>query len=563
MYRVVLIVVLALGSWMMANPHAQLRTFYVNNDIACQDASGWGTSPATPYCTMAFPATFVIPGDMVIVASTRDCAAPVDLTRSGTLANPITFQTTVGTIMGRCTDLNDAGMVAEPSIGANIYSLTNAANPGTTPRVFQTYFDPILVDDPNASIYYMYDHNHPRGGPIVLKSATSDAEMVANEGAYRWVGTTLYVHPFSNRVPSATNTDFVRGGASGMTVSSSTNYNVIDGFTYAYPGTVSSSQVLGGLNILRNMTYVGLPLVIKGSGTLVENFRVFHSHDRSDVGEWSWHFSGSGIAATIFGTGHTLRNGEVYANWNSQIGSENTTGPVTYENIRAYSSPNHCAIGNKGQSILKNTVQYNCQDYQWVSDINNMIIEHSVIAGSGIPFESINGSPLGPFTMRYSISQGNFTWVRPVGSPNCTWEPGSIIEYNVFQDNSTIEHCEGTGYVELTHAAYTAACAAGTLTNCATFRNNTYVSSTEWDTVLTDGFWSSALADTWDVTLPLGSPAINIGPGSGLTTTDIIGIARPQPIGGLVDAGAYEFTGDSPPSTIGPRHRGRFRIRRE
>ena len=201
------------------------------------------------------------------------------------------------------------------------------------------------------------------------------------------------------------------------------------------------------------------------------------------------------------------------------------------DGARVHGSPNHCGLGNYGNTIIRNAVMYNCQDYQWSIDVANLTMEHVVLAGDGLPLEAVNRA-LGPVTMRNSIMQGKITWVRGWQS-RCTWEAGSLFENMVMQSTASVERCADQKTYPL--AVYIANCSGDEpkFLDCATFRNITLVEPSQWGTVLKGGMWSAQHGDQWDVTLVPGSPAIDIGESG--TPTDIEG--RPRPQGALADAG--------------------------
>ena len=58
--------------------------------------------------------------------------------------------------------------------------------------------------------------------------------------------------------------------------------------------------------------------------------------------EWLWHDSGSGTAMVVTGTGHRLKNIEVFHSWNASVGAENAPGLVI-DGLRAHGAPNHCS----------------------------------------------------------------------------------------------------------------------------------------------------------------------------------------------------------------------------
>ena len=355
----------------------------------------------------------------------------------------------------------------------------------------------------------------------------------------------LLVHPYGSRKPSTTDTDFVIGTGRALNFSTSMTGIVFEDLTVTYSGTVYTMGINGKGNVFRNMRWVGVPLTSRGSGNRFENYTVTHVHFRDPSGDWSWHYKGNGTAAILYGADHVLVNGHMLHSWNNDISTENAFRTVI-DGLRMHGAANHCGIGKEGSTTSRNTVVYNCQDYWWTKDNQNMMVEHAVMPG-GIGLEA-DARPLGPITVRNSIFSGTFTFVRgPL--QYCTWEKGSVLENSVIAENASIERCADNKTYPLKE--YLARCASGEFTDCLTVRNVRWVKDFEaWKTVIKDGMWSAALADSWDVSLVPGSPALNIG--ASTTDHDILGIPRPQPAGGLSDAGIYEVTatGDGAPGAF-------------
>jgi hypothetical protein len=509
--------------------YVPLRTLHVDNTKPCADNSTGG-SEATPFCSLRYVSTIAKAGDTFLIASRRDGSGPVEFTRSGTADAPIIYRSTHpdGTTIGVFVDVKDEEF--KPGAAPGVFTLAGAPSG----YVWQTYFGNaatgggILVDDPNPSKYTMVDTD----GPLQLAKAPDDATLAKQEGTFRYVSGVLHVHPYGSRTPSATATDLVIGVDRALQFTKDTAYNVFENVNVSYVGSSYSFQVKGTGHTFKNINYQGVSLWWEGSGHKGEGLFVTHVHQRDPESDWTWHYEGIGTAATIKGWNHTIRDIEVAQNWNSSIATEGATGTII-DGARVHSSPNHCDAGNAGTgTIVRNAVLYNCQDYQWTKDISGSVLEHVVLAGDSMGFESVN-KPLGPITIRNSIMRGSFTWVRGPQS-GCTWEPGSVIEHNVFESTASIERCADMKTYPL--ATYIAKCESGEFTGCATFRNNTLVEPAQWATVVKDGMWRAELGDQWDVSLVSGSPAIDIGASS--TPTDIIG--RPRPTGDTCDAGIYE-----------------------
>jgi hypothetical protein len=505
---------------------APLRTLYVNNEHASAiDNSTGGLTPELPIRTFRYAASVARPGDLILVGNPgstepyRDGSGPESFTRSGTATAPITYRAVGDVTLGQFNDVRDEDFAATDV--PNVYSLTTSAG-----IPWQTFWPDIPVRDSNGVSYDM----KATDGPLALSQAPDDASLARVEGTYRNVGGVLRVHPFGNRVPSSTETDFVVGVGRSMNTTTSTNFLVFDGFRVTYTGSAYSWQFFGYGHSLKNMTWVGVVLNLRGSRSTVENYNVTHVHQRDPQGGFAWDFRGIGTAAALYGSAHRLTNGHLWHNWNSSITNESATG-IVVDGVRAHGSPNHCGVASTGNSIVRNVKMWNCQDVQWSYDVSNMLLEHFTMPG-GLPLEA-KDRPLGPITVRNSIFSGNITWVR--GLPErCTWEAGSLFENNVMHANATIERCADLAH-QIPLQTYIERCASGVYTGCATFRNNRFV--TNWSEVLVGGwFITDGRGDVWNTALAPGSPAIDIG--ASTTPTDIIGAPRPQ--GASADAGVHE-----------------------
>ena len=185
-------------------PIGRAAVYYVDvKNPGCSDAPGFG-SEAKPYCSLSHVSTIAVPGDTFLFKSGRYGNGPASFKRTGTATAPITYRAIGDVVIGRFVDVRDEDF--KPTTLPNVYSLA-WTNPAGRGRPHQTYYDPILVDDPSSSIFTMRQED----GPLGLSPAPDDATLVAHEGTYRWdtVNRLLRVHPYSNRVPSASGTDLV------------------------------------------------------------------------------------------------------------------------------------------------------------------------------------------------------------------------------------------------------------------------------------------------------------------------------------------------------------------
>ena len=531
--------------WTSALPEMRMfqTTFHIDKgNPKCLDVGGNGAE-ATPYCTMAYAATIANPGQTFLVHGPKHGDAPITFTRPGTLAQPITWRAVGYVALSRHVDVNDAAFTPS-GLGPNVYQL-----PWTTAggKAWQTYFPDIVVDDPNQTIFTLKDED----GPLVMTSVLTEAELIAHDGTYfrDAANQRMLVHPYGDVTPSNTATDFVVAVGNALTIDTKANYQIFDGFTITYT-TGSSAQVLSSNNKLYNMHYVGQPLDIRGQTNYGENITINHGIWREGP-LWEWFTDGAGSTGGFsFGTGHVMKNLHVFNSWNSTFNSEGTSGNMI-DGGRFHSAPNHCTGAGNGNHIIRNAAWWNCQDYQWLFDPTGIVMEHVLIAGGGVAVSAIEGNT-GPITIRNSMLNGSWHFVRGTGAAaglpydGCTWEQGSLMEYNIINAGFQIERCDTQ--ISYPIDEYVARCASGEFTGCMTVRNNIKIK--DWKDVLVDGFWNTAIGADWDFHHVPGSPAINAGMVSG-ALTDLIGISRPQPVGGLYDIGPYEFTPGGDPAPTG------------
>ena len=484
-------------------PIGRAAVYYVDvKNPGCSDAPGFG-SEAKPYCSLSHVSTIAVPGDTFLFKSGRYGNGPASFKRTGTATAPITYRAIGDVVIGRFVDVRDEDF--KPTTLPNVYSLawTNPAGPA---RPHQTFYDPILVDDPSSSIFTMRQED----GPLGLSPAPDDAALVAHEGTYRWDSASklLRVHPYSNRAPSASGTDLVVAlSGNSINVEAGVQYNVFDGFRIAY-GNASNFQVNGSNNRFLNLSFQGVPWGLRGTNNYAQKITVTHVINRGP--EWLWYDSGSGTALVVTGTGHRLENIEVFHSWNASVGAENAPGLVI-DGLRAHGAPNHCSSLTSTNLTIRNAVYYNCQEALYLAQSNNVLFENVTVAG-GILLQGIT-APMGKVTIRNSIFQGSFVFTGASKPEHCQWESVSVLENSVVATNAVIERCASGAQVPI--QTYMARCASGELTGCMTIRNIRLVNPTEWKTVMKDGMWNAALGDRWDVSLVPGSPAIDGGTVSG------------------------------------------------
>jgi hypothetical protein len=514
----------AIGALLIQTPSGQSAVYYVDvRNPGCSNADGFG-SESRPYCTLNYASTIAKPGDTFLVKAGRYGDGPVRFVRSGTSTAPITYRAIGDAVIGSFEDVKDEDF--KPAGAPHVYVAAWTRKPFNPARVHQTSFDPIVVDDPNQSIFTL----KPEDGPLALSSVADDATLAAQEGTWRYDAPSalLYVHPYGNRVPSTAGTDFVvalSGGA--LVVETPVQYNVLDGFRVTYTGAASSFQVLGKNNRFLNLRIQGQTWSLRGSDNHAQNITITHVIVRGRT--WKWYDSGDGTAMAVIGPNHRLTNVHIYHNWNSSIGGDTAPGLII-DGLRAHGAPNHCNVVGSDVTV-RNAVLYNCQDYFYLHQTSNVLIEHSVNP-SGISLQGISG-PVGNVTVRNSILTGTFGYTSASKPEHCAWESNSLLENNVISSAATIERCADGRAYPITE--YITNCQRGVFTGCMTIRNNQTVS--DFRTVIKDGMWTAALGDQWDVTLVTNSPAIDSGTASG-AARDLLGVLRPQ--GTAPDIGVYE-----------------------
>ncbi len=456
-------------------------------------------------------------------------------TRSGSPTAPITYKAIGNDVLiGRFEDVRDEDFQATQY--PNVYAI-NKAN--ASPRgyvVYQTFFDPIVVDDPNPTYFTM----RPEDGPLAVNQVFDFETLTKIEGTWMPDAASgkIYVHPFGNRKPSTTNTDFVFGFEAGtLAMEAWVEFNIFDGFRLAYSGS-DVFLILGKNNRFLNLKFQATTWQLRGSNNHAENITITHVIARGDT--WEWHDSGEGTAMGVVGTGHRLRNIHVYHNWNSTVSQQNVSDTII-DGLRSHGAPNHCGASGSN-TIVRNVVQYNCQDYFYWHQFENVVVEHAVVP-TGIALEAIT-APMGRITVRNSILGSGISFSSASKHITCAWEAGSIFENNIIPVGATILHCEDNK--NYTFPDYVDKCASGVLKSCMTVRG--IIQVTDFKTVIKDGLWTGARADNWDVSLVANSPAIDRAAASA-TATDLLGTPRPR--GSAADIGVYEgcFSGCS---TSGP-----------
>lgn len=517
-----------------AQTAGSFTTYYVDQNHLNASDTNLGTDPNFPLLTIQAGVSKAQPGDTVLISDGK-YGDNVDFIRSGVAGNPITIKGQgSNVIVGVFNDIDD-GTLQPSTTYQNAYQIDLSwASQITT--IGQTYFDDIFVDDTgNLSNFFMRDED----GPIKLQQVSDSAELQTFDGTYLISGSTLYIHPYGDRAPSNTNTDFVAGTDKfGWQVDQ--DYLVIENLKIWYSQSSTLNVVSAAENnIFRKLWFAGQLFFVAGDFSLVEDSKFANGLMRASsrladnwVGDLA-HAGSGGLGFT--GQNQVGRNLEVYHNWNNM--GTNFAVNLLLENITIHGSPNHCYLPVGVQNLtIRNMVQYNCQDQFYFHETESITIEHTTVAG-GVHLQAIN-APIGPVVIRNSIlTGGDWNYDSTFSTAiDCSWEGSSIFENNIVPSSTTIRHCEDNVAYPIND--YIAKCQAGQLQNCMTVQNNILL-DTDFTEVIVDGKWTSALGDLWNVQLTgSNSPAIDAGAPS-QTTIDFEDDLRPQ--GSGFDIGADEF----------------------
>jgi hypothetical protein len=536
-------------------------TYYVDqNHPSCSD-SGNG-SQATPWCSFVPTQTHLQAGDTVLIANGR-YGDYVPITRYGDEGNPITFQATGDSVVvGTFYDVVDEGFVQTSDLSL-VWEIS--LPPSLTvdqPRVFQTYFTPIVVDDPNNGSNFTLSETD---GPISLTSdgVTTTSQVELLEGSFLVLGRTLYVHPYGNRTPSTGATDFVFGNRRHGTFELSSNAHdlVFDGLTFSYSTPYNTS--INGTRIVARNIRATHGFRIEGDGNRLEHYIGVHSLYREIDGDYTWYDQASGDGLAVFGSNNVVDDATMYHNWNgmSDGGTNNNLNRITI-----HGASNHCWYVQGAQSQVRNLLEYNCQDYQYLWMNDGFLLENSTIP-TAVLLEWNEIPMANDFVYRNNVFSTPgprfFNWTGPT-PPDCSFESKTVFENNLifvirhlqFSQNTKIAHCEGSPQNKVFYLLddYIAKCASGELVNCATFRNNVLLDaqSNPPATVLAGGDWT-VNQDQWDYHLLNGSnAAVDQGSSDATGTVDLQGEPRPQGLGYDIGADEWAVGGDNDAPILDP-----------
>ena len=418
----------AIAAIVIERPIGQSAVYYVDvKNPGCSDAPGFG-SESKPYCKLRYVSTIAAPGDTFLIKSGRYGDGPETFRRSGTATAPITYRAIGDVVIGVFDDVRDEDF--QPTPYANVYAVA-WTNPLAPRRVHQTYFGPIVVDDPtNLSIFTMKQED----GPLALSSVTDDATLAARDGTWRYDATTRVLYCASLRQSGAQHGEHrPRGGLdwSGLGgrraarvqhlrwLSHPLRWHGLDVLGVRQEQSVSESLAprdavvaARGNNYVENMT--STHVIARGSYVVMALSRIRHGDDRVRA---------RGTSRKMF-TSITLE---------CSISSSDGAPGLVIDGLRMHGAPNHCGTVGDEQHYYGTAVLYNCQDYFYLNQTDNVVIEHAVSA-QGIALQGLTG-PVGKVTVRNSILSGNFGYTSVSKPEHCAWESGSLLE------NSVISEC--------------------------------------------------------------------------------------------------------------------------
>jgi hypothetical protein len=339
-------------------------TYYVDNCVIVGNDSNNGTSPSTPWLTIAHVnAQSFNPGDSILFQSTCTWREQLTINSSGSSGNPITF--------------GAYGTGAQPIInGSNLLSLSWTQGSSNV-------WSAALTTQPNIVFF---------NGTFGTEVASSAA--VSSSGDWFWGSNTLYVYSTSNPstaftspgIESGTQSNVAEVNSSYVTIS---NLHITKGNMYGLSvaddsTTTPSNVTMNGLTVDYNYGY-GLNLWQHfgpgPSGLVVENSTV----------DWN---GGSGINWGGYLKSTLIQNNAIHHNcWDSQsscrgidgAGPYNTNATIQYNNVYQNGTASHAGVGitcdTCGSGIV---IQYNLSwgNYGWGIDIdadNNVQVSYNVV----------------------------------------------------------------------------------------------------------------------------------------------------------------------------------------
>lgn len=503
------------------------QVYYVDVDSRCGPCSdGYSkrkNSVSRPFCTLAHAIRVAAPGDTFLVQDGR-YGEEKNFTASGRKDQPVVYRA-LGkrAVVGVFDDVRDEDF--ESAGPENVWSIPwkRACCEGYT--LYQTHYDPILVDDPNPSRFVL----DPRDGPVRLSWAADRDTLAEEPGTWHYDERKLYVHPYDSRRPSTEGTDIVVGYKEwGLHVGKSVEHMVLDGFRVEYGGAYH--LVVEGSHITLRNLWVTSGLSLRGHHNTMENITATHKISRKPP-RYLWHESGRGTGLGFGGEHNSLKNAHIFHNWNNfnMRGRSNRA-----MNLHIHGAPNHCwQTGYMKDSLVQNAVVYNCQDgVGYVAGgLESSVFEGVVTQGSLLLQE--HNEKNRDIVFRNSIFAGCKLTFGGGGVQSCEFQGTITVENTILfckkGKRPTVSHCSGPDRKKTVYDmdAYREACVNGELSDCMTLREIKVVDR-DYDSVLAGGVWK-ADTDEWDVrVISRESPAYDAGSSEATAAEDMKGAPRPQ-----------------------------------
>jgi hypothetical protein len=347
-------------------------TYYVDNCVIAGNDSNNGTSPSTPWLTIAHVnARSFNPGDSILFQSTCEWREELSTGSSGSAGNPITF--------------GSYGSGAQPIIsGANLLALSWT-------NVSGNLWSATLATQPYIVLF---------NGTLGTREASSSAVTAANE--WFWGSSTLYVYSTSNPATAFTSPG-IEAGARPSTIAINNNYVTVynlelTGADEPEHGSITmysvSNITLNGITTLNNTGYG----VEDYSATAPANNNI--TVENSTVA-WS---GGSGIVISGYTNTMLVQNNAVHHNgWDG------------------YDASSPRGISGSGPNNINITIQYN-DVYE-----NGQGIATAAMYVPGIDCDTCGTGV---------VIQYNLSWGNSAGGIVADADNNLTIAYNVSYNNA-------------------------------------------------------------------------------------------------------------------------------
>ena len=541
------------------NPQQGFQNYYVDKNSLCGSCSDSYTkqqnSVTQPWCTLEKAASESSPGDAVFIQEGK-YDENVNFVNSGTPSQRITFTGLGEVILGYYREIEDSQLSL--SQYPNVYQIN--INPTNIVNLYQNYFDPIIIDDPDSTPFSLIEEN----GPIELNKVTDFTTLEDIDGTWLIQGSSLYIHPYNNRVPSDSNTDFVAGLLGGASVIDE-DYLIFQNLTFRYyehgsswyEGQNADSTVFKNIKATAGW--------FLGSNTLLEDSKFSNSIKRKNDALYSatgttWSCNGcfTNTGTTVFkGTNQKIRNVEVFGG--GDLFGANAIG-LDVDGLLLHGSYNHCWLPSDSNDLsVKNMVSYGCQDGPgFLSGLNNATFDHVTIESS-IVVQEYGGVVTRDLNFKNSILT-SCTINMPSGphGVSCEWEGSTRFDNVIFFCNPgqelQIEHClsvDGSGYyqTEVYNGIndYLANCASSGAGYCMEFNNIQLIQSNDHSNVILGGRWNGF--HPWDYHITDENSPAHDSIFVSDATIDIEKDLRPQ--GLAYDIGADEYNEGASSATCG------------